>query len=172
MKKTSLIPLTLALLILAGCSANKPISTVGDDITKKALTSKSVNVCKSLTENLAKQNCIDTVNDSLLTDRAIAAGDKSICVSIKNADYKKACELGATVKETEAKTRQQEEQKFMAAQSGSSLQDCDSLITDAYKEQCRDNVLILQAHDQGNANICNQIKNTDVQKICISGASK
>lgn len=118
------------------------------------------------------QNCIDAVNDSSLTDRAIAAGDKSVCIGIKNGDYKKACELGATAKETEVKVKQQEEEKFKIAQSGSSLQECDNLVTEAYKEQCRGNVLILQAYEQKNADICKQIKNIETQKICKDGASK
>jgi|GEM_PF-5812756 len=166
MKKTALIPLTLALVILAGCSANKSVSSLVDDITSKAVASKDRTICESLQDTDSRVYCGNMVNDSEQADIAIAASDPAACAVILNGEYRKACELAATSKERAAQREKAENDKLQKAQNGTSLTACDTLETDQAKDQCKIAVLSKMAYDQNDEKICLQISREGARKMC------
>lgn len=166
MKKTSLIPLTLALLILAGCSANQSVSSLVDDIANKAVAAKDKTICESLQDASSRTFCINMVNDSEQADIAIAASDSKACAAILNGEYRKACELTATSKERATQREKEENDKLQKAQNGTSLAACDTLETDQAKDQCKIAVLSKMAYDQKDEKICLQISREGARKMC------
>ncbi len=162
MKKTSLTALTLALLLLAGCSSNKSVSLLTDDITKRAVASKDGTICESLQDADSRTFCTNMVKDSV----ALASGDSGACATILNEEYRKACELATTSKEREMQREKEENDKLQKAQNGTSLAACDVLESDQAKDQCKIAILSKMAYDKGDEKICLQINREGARKMC------
>lgn len=165
MKKISIVPLTLALLLLAGCSWYAP-NAITEDITKKAVTLKDKTICESLQGAAERMSCIGTVADSIQTDVALASGDLNACESVVDPQYKKACELATTSKAREQQGAKEENDKLQKAQNGTSLVACDELKNDQAKDQCQIAILSKMAYEQKDEKICLQIKREGARKMC------
>ena len=164
MKKLSFL---LIPLILAGCSSYTP-SAATKDITEKAVSLKDKTICESLQDSAAKASCVNTVTDTIQADAAFASGDLKSCAIIKDAQYRKACELAATSKERAQVKAKEENDKLQKAQNGTSLAACDALETAIAKDQCRSNLLSRMAIDQKDPKLCLQINDTTMKGICQS----
>ena len=164
MKKLSFL---LIPLILAGCSSYAP-SAATKDITEKAVSLKDKTICESLQDSAAKASCVNTVTDTIQADAAFATGDLKSCAVIKDAQYKKACELAATSKERAQVKAKEENDKLQKAQNGTSLAACDALETDSAKDQCQTSVLSKMAYDQKDPKICLRINGAGAIRMCQS----
>lgn len=164
MKKLSFL---LIPLILASCSSYTP-SAVTKDITEKAVSLKDKTICESLQDSAAKTSCVNIVTDSIQTDVAFASGDLKSCAIIKEAQYKKACELAATSKERAQAKEKEQNDKLQEAQNGTSLAACDALESDSAKDQCQTAILGKMAYDQKDPEICLRINGAGAIRMCQS----
>lgn len=166
MKKLSLF---LVLALTAGCSAYEPSASV-EDITKKALSSKDVAVCQALSSAEGRAYCTGSIADSIMADAALAKADELLCFTIKNVEYKKACELMATSAKRKKEKNDLDEQKLNVAQNGNSIQACDQFEDASRKDQCRINVAARMAQAEKNPSLCGPIQDKTIKDLCVAAA--
>ena len=142
MKKTSLVPFTFALLILAGCSTNStPSGSIASmEVTKSAVAKLDTTICTALKSQADIDKCVSDVQDAKSYESATANASEKSCQEIKNTEMRDGCLLFIKSAVDEKKRMQDEENKLATLEESGDKTKCKELAFEGFRRQCEVNI--------------------------------
>lgn len=152
MKKTSLTALTLALLLLAGCSSNASGSIASLEITKSAVAKLDTTICTALKNQSDADKCISDVQDVMSYESAIANASEKSCQEIKNSEMKDGCLLAIKSTVDEKNKMKDEEDRLSVLEQAGDKAKCKELAFEGFRRQCEINIDLAKQSKEASTN--------------------
>ena len=146
-------------------------------IYQRAIDSKDVKVCETITDKAVKAECGDVVNALVLTDKAVSELDDDFCGDIKLERYEEECEarVASILEQQEAEEKKQEEiakqeeERLNIEQEAVTKGDytiCDKISDENQKASCKYNSITPEVIKANDTRLCDKIENEWMVNQC------